>query len=171
MKIKSILSLLVACLLFASCSHHVTTTTVSTASTKKTVGVPSPPCIIYKTRSDYSMYVPVMMSPDKSKIESYPDIRDIYYQGKFSLPTLLVNGYLLDNRGIGPQVAFLWYTYEDYSKLTHTPTVEDLMTGLQDKDPLVEMYQCGQRSQYINLEQELNDLIKSGKLSTCKKLK
>jgi hypothetical protein len=117
------------------------------------------------------MYVPVMMSADKSKIESYPDIRDIYYEGKFALPTLLENGYLLDNRGIGPQVAFLWYTYEDYSKLSHTPTVEDLMTGLQDRDPLVEMYQCGQRSQYTNIEQELNDLIKSGKLSTCKKLK
>ncbi len=171
MRKNSIVQLLLLCLLLVSCSNHVTTTKVSTVSTSKTIGVTSPPCIVYKTRSDYSMYVPVMMSADKSKIESYPDIRDIYYEGKFALPTLLENGYLLDNRGIGPQVAFLWYTYEDYSKLSHTPTVEDLMTGLQDRDPLVEMYQCGQRSQYTNIEQELNDLIKSGKLSTCKKLK
>jgi hypothetical protein len=171
MRKNSIITLLSACFVFTSCSHHVATTTASTPSKKGTVAVSSPPCIIYKTRTDYSMYVPVMLSADKSKVESYPDIKDIYYQGKFALPTLLVNGYLLDNRGIGPQVAFMWYTYEEYSKLPSTPHPTDLMSLIQDKDPLVEMYQCGQRSQYTNIEQELNDIIKSGKLSTCKKLK
>jgi len=117
------------------------------------------------------MYVPVTLSADKSKIESYPDIKDIYYNGKFSVPTLLANGFLLDNRGIGLRVAFLSFTYEEYSKLSATPSATDLMSLLKDKDPLVEMYSCGQRSQYNDIKQELNVLITSGKLNNCKKLK
>jgi hypothetical protein len=158
-------------LLFMSCSHHVSSPGSAVASKKGTVTVNSPPCIIYRTRSDYSMYVPVTLSADKSKIVSYPDIKDIYYNGKLSVPTLLANGFLLDNRGISLQVAFLDYTYIEYSKLSSTPPATDLMSLLMDKDPLLEMYQCGQRSQYTDIEQELNVLITSGKLNTCKKLK
>lgn len=111
------------------------------------------------------------LSADKDKIVSYPDIRDIYYNGKLSEPTFLADSFLLDNRGIGPQVAFLSYTYEEYSKLQATPPATDLMKMLLNKDPLVEMYQCGLRSQYTDIEKELNTLITSGKLNTCKKLK
>ncbi len=158
-------------LLFISCSHHVSPTGSAAGSKRSTVGVSSPPCIIYRTQSDYSMYVPVSLSADKSKIVSYPDIKDIYYNGKLSVPSLLADGFLLDNRGIGLQVAFLSYTYEEYSRLSSTPPATDLMNMLLDKDPLVEMYQCGQRSQYTDIQQELNVLITSGKLNTCKKLK
>ena len=158
-------------LLFVSCSHHNTPVNSTTRSSKGTVAVSSPPCIIYHTRSDYSMYVPVSLSEDKSKIVSYPDIRDIYFNGKLSVPTPLADGFLLDNRGIGLQVWFLSYTYEEYSKLASTPPATDLMRLLLDKDPLTEMYQCGQRSQYTDIEQELNQLISSGKLNSCKKLK
>ena len=133
--------------------------------------VSSPPCIIYHTRADYSMHVPVMLSSDKSKIVSYPDIKDISINGKFTVPTLLDSAFLLDNRGIGLNVAFLDYTYEEYSNLGLTPSVTDLMKMLLDKDPLVDMYQCGMRSQYANIEDDLNALINSGKLYTCKKLK
>jgi hypothetical protein len=175
MRNKSILRLLSgflsAGLLFMSCSHHVSSHGSAAVSKKGTVAVNSPPCIIYRTRSDYSMYVPVTLSADKSKIVSYPDIKDIYYNGKLSLPTFLANGFLLDNRGIGLQVAFLEYTYEEYSKLSSTPPATDLMSLLMDKDPLIEMYQCGRRSQYTDIEHELNVLITSGKLNTCKKLK
>ena len=117
------------------------------------------------------MYVPVTLSADKSRIVSYPDSKDIYYNGKLSVPTLLAHGFLLDNRGIGAQVAFLDYTYEEYSKLSAAPHAADLMSLLKDKDPLLEMYQCGQRSQYSDIEKELNDLITSGKLGSCKKLR
>jgi hypothetical protein len=162
---------LFAGLLLISCSHHVSPSGSAAASKKGTVGVSSPPCIIYRTRSDYSMYVPVTLSADKSKIVSYPDIKDIYFNGKLSVPSLLADGFLLDNRGIGLEVAFLSYTYEEYSRLSSTPPAMDLMSLLLDKDPLVEMYQCGQRNQYADIEQELNVLITSGKLNTCKKLK
>ncbi len=171
MRKNSIIKLLSACLLFASCSYHVSSTNISSVSIRKTAAVNSPPCIIYRTRSDYSIYIPVMLSSDKTKVESYPDIRDVYYQGKFSLPTLLAGDFLLDNRGIGPQVAFLSYTYEEYSKLSSTPPATDLMQMLLDKNPLIEMYQCGQRSQYTDIEHELNILITSGKLNTCMKSK
>lgn len=175
MRKKSILKLF-SCyfltgLLLISCSHHVSPSGPAGGSKKGTVGVSSPPCIIYRTRSDYSMYVPVTLSADKSKIVSYPDIKDIYFNGKLSVPSLLADGFLLDNRGIGLQVAFLSYTYEEYSRLSSTPPATDLINLLLDKNPLIEMYQCGQRGQYTDIEQELNVLLISGKLNTCKKLK
>ena len=175
MRKESILRLLSgflsAGLLFMSCSYHVSSHGSAAAAKEGPVAVNSPPCIIYRTKSDYSMNVPVILSADKSKIVSYPDIKDIYYNGKLSVPTFLANGFLLDNRGIGLQVAFLDFTYEEYSKLSSTPPATDLMNILIDKDPLIEMYQCGRRSQYADIEQELNVLIISGKLNTCKKLK
>ena len=162
---------LLAVVFLTSCSHHIHQTRKADDSKVKTVAVSSPPCIIYRTRSDYSMRVPVTLSPDKSKIVSYPDIKDIYYQGKFAVPTLLDSAFLLDNRGIGLQVAFLDYTYEEYSQLASTPPATDLMSLLMDKDPLVDMYQCGFRIQYTDIELELDNIINSGKLNTCKKLK
>lgn len=175
MREKSIIRLLLRCmviyLMFISCTHQAAPVNSKNDSVKRTMGISSPPCIIYRTKSDYSMNVPVILSPDKSKIVSYPDRKDIYYNGKFATPTPLAQGFLLDNRGIGVQVAFLSYTYEEFSKLASTPPATDLMSLILDKDPLTEMYQCGQRGQYTNIVQELNDLINSGKLNTCKKLK
>jgi len=175
MKSRSILGIisfyLSVSLLLLSCSHQLSPKTDDPTASQRAFGVNGPPCIIYRTRSDYSMYVPVSLSSDKDKIVSYPDIKDIYFNDKLSVPTSLADGFLLDNRGIGVQVGFLSYTYEKYSKLSATPNAKDLMGLLLDKDPLVEMYQCGQRSQYKDIEQELNVLITSGKLNTCKKLK
>jgi hypothetical protein len=158
-------------LLFLSCSHYAVPAGSAGESKSGTVGISSPPCIVYRTRSDYSANVPVILSDDRSMIVSFPDIKDIYFNGTLSRPTRLTDGYLLDNRGIGPMVAFLSYTYEDYSRLASTPSVEELMNHIIDKDPLAEMYQCGLRSSYSNAEQELNVIITSGKLQSFKKLK
>jgi hypothetical protein len=84
---------------------------------------------------------------------------------------VLNDGFLLDNRGIGPNVAFLSITYEQYSKMVKTPSSEELFELIIDKDPLKEMYQCGNRSKYPDIENDLNTLISSGKLKSCKKLK
>src|ERR1044071_4992028 len=73
---------------------------------------PGPPAIVYKTKADYSNYVPVILSEDKSKIVSYPDPKDV----QSAAPVKLKNGYLLDNRGINKNVAFLRWTYEEYKK-------------------------------------------------------
>lgn len=65
------------------------------------------PVIVYKTKSDYFNLVPVVLSDDKSKIISYPSPTDI---NSSLLPTKLKNGYLIDNKGIQPNVAFLSFT-------------------------------------------------------------
>jgi len=133
--------------------------------------VPSPPCIIYKTRADYSKYIPVILSEDKTKIISYPDVKDVYFNGELAYPTRLNDGFFLDNRGIGPDVAFLTITYEQYSRLDITPPVTELFNSILDKDPVIVMYQCGNRIQYKEIVIELNELISSGKITSCDKLK
>ena len=163
-------------ILMLICGFFFTTCTKKAAPVAKTEmkmanSASLQPCIVYKTRSDYNKLVPVALSPDKTTIVSYPDIKDIYYKGKLAYPTQLAGGYLLDNRGIGPDVAFLNYAYEDYSRLFKTPGAAELWKRMLDKDPLLEMYQCGNRSQYKDLEKELNELIVSGKIREFKRLK
>jgi hypothetical protein len=135
------------------------------------VTIASPACIVYKTKKNYDQNVPVILSADKLNILSYPDIKDVYVNGTLALPTPLSKGYLLDNRGIGPDVAFLSYTYEEYGKLPATPSSTELLKKIIDKDPVLEMYQCGKRSDYSDIVNQLNEKIESGKLSLCKKLK
>jgi hypothetical protein len=128
-------------------------------------------CIIYKTRSDYSRNIPVTLSEDKTKIVSYPDVKDVYYNGELACPAKLEDGFLLDNRGIGPNVAFLSFTYEEYSKLGKTPSSSELYEKIVDKDPLTEMYRCGNRNEYKNLVGDLNRIILEGKLESFTRLK
>ena len=133
--------------------------------------VPGPRCIVYKTKADYTQMVPVMLSADKSMVVSYPDVKDIYNNGQLAYPTQLSDGYLLDNRGIGTEVAFLKMTYEEYSRLTVTPHPGELMEMIRDKDPLTEMYDCGSRSQYQDPVAVMMLLIRSGELIHQKRLK
>lgn len=160
------------CSLFAvSCTKKVSPQGGSSLAKEKQLTIPSGPCIIYKSKKDYTRFVPVILSSDKKNIVSYPDIRDIYYKGNLAYPTSLADGFLLDNRGIGPDAAFLNITYEAYRDLGKTPSIEELMKLILDKDPISEMFQCGYRSQYADPEKELNNIITSGNLKNCKKLK
>lgn len=129
-----------------------------------------PPAMVYKTKKDYSENVPVMLSADGSKIVSYPSAKDVYYKGKLAYPIKLSDGYLLDNRGIGINVAFLKITYEKYSQLSSVPSLIDLYEMIIDKDPLTELYNCGNRYKYKNEVKDLNQLIK-GNLKGCSCLK
>ncbi len=120
------------------------------------------PVTIYKTTKDYSQNVPVIMNADRTEIVSYPDPKDIRESSK---PTQLNNGYLLDNRGIGENVAFLSYTYDEYSKLETAPSREKLMNSIIDKNPLSTIVNCGHASDYSgNLVDALNEYIKNNKL-------
>jgi hypothetical protein len=153
------------------CSKSVAPSGASASGKQAENTLPSPPCIIYKTNGDFTMNVPVILSEDGASIVSYPDIKDVFYKGTLAYPTPLKEHFLLDNRGIGLQVAFLNITYETYSKLDKTPSPSELMAMILDKNPLMEMYQCGSRSQYSDPEKELNEIISSGKLGSCKRLK
>ena len=160
---KLLLMCIIFCLLCSSCSRQ--------AAVCKGVIVAGPLCIVYKTKADYSGLVPVMLSADKSKIVSYPDVRDLVIDGKPVVPTPLLDGYLLDNRGIGPDVAFLTLSLWEYSRMTTTPDAARLYGLILDKEPLAEMYECGKRYQYSDPAEAMNQLIRNGKLKGQKRLK
>lgn len=129
-----------------------------------------PQTIIYKTRGDYRKLVPVTLSDDKSKIISYPHPGDVYYKDQLATPVELKGGYLLDNMGINSNVAFLGISYDEYSKLQEAPAVDELLRMITDKEPLTEIYNCGNRYTFKNEVSDLNKLIESNGLKNCKYL-
>ena len=157
--------------ILTDCSRPASTSGAGSNKKSGQVSIPSPPCIIYKTRGEYSNNVPVILSEDKTKIISYPAVKDVYFNGELAYPTPLNDGFLLDNRGIGPDAAFLDITYEQFSHMEKTPSADELFKRIIDKDPFIIMYQCGERKQYKEIESELNEMIMSGKFTSCKKLK
>jgi hypothetical protein len=136
------------------------------------VFVPGPPVLVYKTKTNYNNFVPVILSDDKSEIVSYPHPSDIKTEDGYQTPVILHKGYLLDNRGIGKNVAFLNITYEDYAKLREVPTLKELYGLIIDKDPLIELCNCGVKTAFTNQTKQLNELIDSNKLRIiCKIVK
>ena len=162
---KTMLFLMIFTRLFWSC------TTEHAISSGSKLDIPGAKCIIYKTRGDYLRFVPVILTVDKSGLVSFPGITDLTRNGQLAFPTLLTDGYLLDNRGIGKDVAFLKLSYEEYVKLPSTPRAEELMKMILDDDPLLEMYDCGNLSQYPDPPESMNQLIRSGNLKHQKRLK
>jgi hypothetical protein len=129
----------------------------------------APNLLIYKTKSDYSNYVPVILSADKSQIVSYPAPSDVIKAGELQTPIALHCGYWLDRRGINKNVAFLNTTYADYSKLEQTPPIADLFGQIADKQPLLELFDSGSNMLNDALVSKINAWIDSGKLSAeCK---
>ncbi|MBM3403445.1 MAG: hypothetical protein FJY10_00945 [Bacteroidetes bacterium] len=171
----AVISLIICGMGSVSCAKKgagtATSTNKDTQHADPGTGVASPPVIIYKTKTNYNDKVPVILSEDKRKIVSYPDIHDIYLQGANAYPVPLEDGFLLDMRGIGPGVAFTSFSYEEFVKLDQTPPAEELFKSIIDNDPLVEMYQCGNKHQYGNLPDELNAFIQKRDFTQCKKLK
>ena len=136
--------------------------------TTATAAIPSPPTYIYKTRNDYSQNVPVGF--DDKRITSFPAPTDLYTNGKLATPTSLRDGDWLDNRGISPNTAFLSYTYEEYANMQQVPN--DLYQKILDKDPILEMWDCGSRHTYNDAAKELNKIIQENQLDTrCTRVK
>ena len=129
------------------------------------------PAVVYKTKADYSKYVPVTLSADKAGIVAYPGLTDIYYKAKLAYPSVLKNGYLLDNRGIGVNTAFLKLSYEDYAKLNTVPPLAELYNFILDKDPFTEIYTLGDRSRFKDEVADINKIIAKGGLKKFTKLK
>lgn len=173
-RVFSILMILLLAIIVISCSNTKVSQKKQSelkeeSTTQKTKT--GPRAIIYKTKADYFNYVPVTLTDDKSAITSFPGIKDIYYKGELAYPTKLNNDFLLDNRGIDNNVAFLKYTYEQYAALKETPTSEDLFNNILEDDPITEMYNCGSKFDYKNLVDELNEAIANNKLASFQKLK
>jgi hypothetical protein len=117
------------------------------------------PVIIYKTYKDFSDFVPVIMNAEKTKIVSYPAPTDLFPGSK---PAALNLGYLLDRKGINENVVFLNITYDAYSKLVKVPSLDEMNALIMEKYPLVELYYCGNKTNYKDLIPELNILIDNG---------
>lgn len=170
---KTVASVLMFMFLTVSCSNKVAMERVNSEEMSFTPKyTPGPPALVYKTRGDYFKLVPILLSDDKSKIVSYPDPGDIKIGEAYPLPTRLHGGYLLDNRGIGINVAFLKMTYDEYSKLERAPAINELKSLIIDNDPLTVLCDCGNKTAYSDIAVQLNALINGNTLqSHCKKLK
>jgi hypothetical protein len=160
-------------MIIISCAHKVNKETQkpkddTEVSTKTAAG---PPVFVYKTKKDYYQNVPIILNETKTEIVSYPGINDIKKNNSFTYPTRLENGYLLDNRGIDKNTAFLSMTYEAYGSLENTPSVIELKEMILDMDPFLELYRCGTRYDYKDIVNELNKKISSGEFSEFEKLK
>ena len=123
----------------ASTTHRPTGTINVTATSQ--AGVSSPVVYIYKMKKDYSKLVPVLMNEERTRIVSYPDPVDL-------------------QRGIGPTVAVLSYTYEEYIRLAAPPSREEMMERIVDKYPLTEIRAYGRRADYKDIVTELNEKIR-----------
>jgi hypothetical protein len=137
-----------------------------------TANVSGPPALVYKTRADYDKLVPVIMNDTKTVIVSYPHPNDVKNSQGYLLPVQLKKGYLLDKKGIGKNVAFLNITYEEYAKLSEPPSMEQLEKLVLDKDPLVELCDCGNITRFTDPVSQINEFIQDRTLSDhCKTVK
>ena len=114
---------------------------------------------VHKPKQDYSSYVPVALSQDKTKITSAP--------GRGGPPVRLVQGYFLGST-MGVNTAYLSLTREEYN--SHDPLlgIDSLYKYIMEPDPFLEYYV----SEDIELRNEdgidtilINDLIRENKLT------
>ncbi len=54
--------------------------------------------------------------------------------------------------------------------MDNIPDAERLMNYITNKEPFTEMYECGRRGDYSDIEAELNRMIDSGDFENCKRL-
>jgi hypothetical protein len=161
-------------MLGVSACHSTTQMPMSAPVDTKAAGanISGPPALVYKTRADYDKLVPVIMNDAKTVIVSYPHPNDVKNSQGLMMPVQLKKGYLLDKKGIGKNVAFLNITYEEYAKLSEPPEMEQLEKLILDKDPLVELCDCGNITRFTDPVNQLNDYIKHHSLSDrCKTIK
>lgn len=167
-----ILPILILVVIGCKTNKNVNQTSGITQQEFKPHYVPGPKALVYQTKANYNLQVPVMLSDDKTQIVSYPHPKDLLVGGTLQTPIPLHRGYLLDKRGISKNVAFIKLTYEEYSKLQTVPTAKELFELIIDNDPLTEFVDCGNISKMSDPENQLNQLIDGGKLrTTCKVIK
>lgn len=119
--------------------------------------------MIYKMSGDYAALVPVTLN-ERGELSSYPDPKDLSEAAK---PVALGDGWYLDNRGIGPNTAFLDYTYEQYQALPAVPTHEVLMAHIKVRNAITDLWNCGTQTRTI---EQYKALVAEG-FPSCKKIK
>lgn len=166
---KGLIIASVACL--SACCGKKETAQATTGSGSGSAAA-TPYTLVYRTRADHQNHVPVLLSADRSRIISYPHPKDLRTGGGYPVPTPLGKGYLLDNRGIGMDVAYLSMTYEEYAAMEQAPSLEKLDALIIDRDPLEELCECPRRSEFKDVTKELAAWVENDELMKhCKKLK
>lgn len=129
MKTKSIL-FISAVMLLASCSHKATNVAPTATPPAVAVGVsPSqaiPMTTVFKMTGDYADNVAVTLD-DKGNLLYYPAPSDITPASK---PVSLGNGWWLNRQGINPGSVFTSYTFDQYSKLSKTPSQKEIKSKI-----------------------------------------
>ena len=173
MSLKEIIFLVIVFFMACSPSKKQNETTGKQENKKfQPVFTTEPGVMVYKANSFYQDKVPVILSQDKSMIISYPHPKDLMVDGKLLLPDILEKGYFLDKKGIHQNTAFLSLTYEEYSKLSTPPSTKEMMLQIKDKNPLSELCDCGKRSAFTDIINQLNQLILDDRLrKVCKIIK
>jgi len=174
----------IALLFSCNSSKEAASSSPDAAATQVTLSAPSHPfvkarrpIVVYRTKADYSQLVPVILNEARTQLTSYPDPVDV---GTHSVPVQLDKGYLYDQRGIGPNVAYTSYTYAAYAQLKQVPAHEALLQSIVEKNPLLEMWNCTDAYYALEAKQGkaktaeaqialLNQLIASG-FEGCKPL-
>jgi hypothetical protein len=119
--------------------------------------------VVYKTKKNYNHKVAVTLNTDKTSIINYPDPSDIISFRPY--PIQLKSKYLLDQRGIDSNVAFLKLSYRQYSKLKVVPEPNFILSNLiLDNDPILEFHVINQYPPNSNVKQLLNQRIVNGVL-------
>ena len=113
-----------------------------------------------------------MNSADRKTILSYPPPKDLRTRDGLAVPLKLENGWLLDRRGIGMNVAFLRMTYAEYAALENAPSLAELDAAITDRDPLTDLCDCGPRAAFTDPAAQIGNLIRHDSLYVrCKRLK
>lgn len=160
---KIILSSLFLLLIFVGCKSLEEKSSALAPVTSRYV----PNAVIYKTKMDYSQFVPVNLDATKSRIVSYPHPTDL---SKNSTPLKLINGWLLDRRGITVNSAFTSFTYDDYSKLSNAPRIRVLEEKIIDDDPFVAIVQLPiPASEAVADTAKCNEIIRTA-MQSCKRI-
>ena len=131
------------------------------------IGTKDPgPMIIYKTRQNYTDFLSISLTPDKSKVSSYPGPTDIDNNDK---PIVLADDY---------QTSLIWLDYvytdirlDDWGRIWDSIHANNIQTSLFlydhiiDVDPFVEFYVDYERIVDYNPDTIfLNTIIKNKEL-------
>ena len=119
--------------------------------------------VVYKTKNNYNRQVAVTLNTDKTTVISYPDPSDIRSFRPY--PIHLKSKYLLDQRGIDSNVAFLKLSYRQYSKLKVAPEPNFILSNLiLDNNPILEFHIIEKYPPNSDVKQLLNQRIVNGVL-------
>jgi hypothetical protein len=130
-----------------------------------------PPCIVYKTRSNYDSLVHIRLTEDKKNVVVYPAPIDITHNGVLPYPTKLAQDYLLDNRGISIHSAFINIKLADYSRLQQAPSESEFLARIVDDNPFTEIYYCGNRTHDSLIIHTLNAMINQNRMNEWERIK